>query len=661
MRESRRKPREWVKLLSEFGDILVIIALWSTREFLPYTLFIVITLYLLKWVLKFELNRFTLSGSLITLILYSTISIIMKNDHPVSVLSNSAPFFLYLLGASDQRDSLTGWKLGLGLIILALSAAISFEFLLPFIITLYIVNGSVTISLFFLSNEFEKRSNEFPRLKSAALPSRFIRRALLQSLFVFLTAGIIFPLLPRLPTHINLDNRQSTDVGYTEEINTSKWIPYQKEGSSQVALRLYNHSQESFENLIPYGLLRTKTLGLYTGTSWTPNFMPPGTEQTQKRYDNSPATIQIIRENLNTDFLPAPYTTKDIHVSYLNMQFRANFSPSFEWKDHLKRLDRLEYTISTEANGAYPSDKPNKAHLATDKISDRETLQKLADQIFRRHPRIIDKISAIKRFYANEDFKGTLPGDPINKIDTKEVSQISHFLFKSKTGHCELFSEATALLFRLAKVPARLVTGFRIPRFSDNEILTVRMSEAHAWVEVYDEKRGWFPLDVTPKLLWEPGVGDWLREKYDYLSGRWFELVLSYGEKTPTLAQSIKTKVSASIKKIKKIFTHPEYVPNFEIIIFSSVFLLFSGILSFGVVIFLRKKLFNTTFRTGDSSLFYLRLKKSVALFLSPQLRKKWNEIIWNQNYEYIRYGKPSTDEKKIVLKNLHKLLRLFP
>ncbi|HIJ73250.1 MAG TPA: transglutaminase domain-containing protein, partial [Candidatus Hydrogenedentes bacterium] len=76
---------------------------------------------------------------------------------------------------------------------------------------------------------------------------------------------------------------------------------------------------------------------------------------------------------------------------------------------------------------------------------------------------------------------------------------LAHFLFESPGAHCEYFATAAAVLLRLGGVPARYVTGF-VPtsRNSYGDYWVARNADAHAWVEAYDEERGWGIVEATP-------------------------------------------------------------------------------------------------------------------------------------------------------------------
>lgn len=129
---------------------------------------------------------------------------------------------------------------------------------------------------------------------------------------------------------------------------------------------------------------------------------------------------------------------------------------------------------------------------------------------------------------------------------------IDEFLFQTKAGFCEHFASAFTFLMRAAGVPARVVTGYQggEPNPVDR-IITVRQSDAHAWVEVYIAKRGWVRVDPTalavpgrveqglarsvpstdpvpylmrPELQWLRG----LRYDWEALSHKWNLWVLGY-------------------------------------------------------------------------------------------------------------------------------------
>lgn len=107
---------------------------------------------------------------------------------------------------------------------------------------------------------------------------------------------------------------------------------------------------------------------------------------------------------------------------------------------------------------------------------------------------------------------------------------VEEFLLRRRTGHCELFASALAVLLRLKGVPARLVTGFRGGDLNEwSGTWTVRQREAHAWVEAWTET-GWTRLDATPAA--EPGSRlpfmETVQALTDWMELRWFQYVIAF-------------------------------------------------------------------------------------------------------------------------------------
>ena len=72
------------------------------------------------------------------------------------------------------------------------------------------------------------------------------------------------------------------------------------------------------------------------------------------------------------------------------------------------------------------------------------------------------------------------------------------FLFETRRGFCEHYASSFALLMRIAGIPSRIVLGYlggETNEFGGYTI--VRQSDAHAWVEVLIEGRGWVRVDPT--------------------------------------------------------------------------------------------------------------------------------------------------------------------
>ncbi len=72
-----------------------------------------------------------------------------------------------------------------------------------------------------------------------------------------------------------------------------------------------------------------------------------------------------------------------------------------------------------------------------------------------------------------------------------------------RTGYCEQFATAMAVMARTLSIPSRVVIGFapgEVTRTEDGEEqIVVRARNAHAWVELYMGGQGWIRFDPTPR------------------------------------------------------------------------------------------------------------------------------------------------------------------
>lgn len=122
---------------------------------------------------------------------------------------------------------------------------------------------------------------------------------------------------------------------------------------------------------------------------------------------------------------------------------------------------------------------------------------------------------------------------------------VDEFLFDQQRGFCEHYSSAFAVLMRAAGIPARVVTGYaggQYNRFGGYWL--VRRNDAHAWIEVWLQDRGWVRVDptaaVAPERIYDTlddlaggAAGDLLplapvRDFGDWMRRGWNDLVLGF-------------------------------------------------------------------------------------------------------------------------------------
>jgi len=83
---------------------------------------------------------------------------------------------------------------------------------------------------------------------------------------------------------------------------------------------------------------------------------------------------------------------------------------------------------------------------------------------------------------------------------------VADFLFGDRNGYCVHIAQASALLYRLAGVPARISEGYMVEarRRGKGSALMIQDRDAHAWAEIYIDGAGWTVLDPSPKKVVTP-------------------------------------------------------------------------------------------------------------------------------------------------------------
>jgi transglutaminase-like putative cysteine protease len=115
--------------------------------------------------------------------------------------------------------------------------------------------------------------------------------------------------------------------------------------------------------------------------------------------------------------------------------------------------------------------------------------------------------------------------------DTRSADPLEVFLFEARSGHCEYFSSAMAVMLRTIGIPTRNVTGFLGGRYNPyGGYYAIRQGDAHSWLEVYLDG-AWTTYDPTPSASRNAVTDSWfdeLRAFFDALRSRWSEDIVGY-------------------------------------------------------------------------------------------------------------------------------------
>jgi transglutaminase-like putative cysteine protease len=139
---------------------------------------------------------------------------------------------------------------------------------------------------------------------------------------------------------------------------------------------------------------------------------------------------------------------------------------------------------------------------------------------------------------------------------------LADFLFNVKTGHCEYFSTAMAVMLRSRGIAARVVNGFLPGEYNDAAgAFTVKQSDAHSWVEVYfPESQTWVTFDPTPAAGTEQpvsaGIAAQLGKYAEALELIWFQYVVGYDKQEQrALATSVSARVNQYRNSLERLVT----------------------------------------------------------------------------------------------------------
>ena len=129
--------------------------------------------------------------------------------------------------------------------------------------------------------------------------------------------------------------------------------------------------------------------------------------------------------------------------------------------------------------------------------------------------------------FLRRDFRYSL-----TQTRTPGTDALEDFLFVRRSGNCEYFATALAVLLRTAGVPSRVVNGFQRGEWNPyGEYFAVRLSDAHSWVEAWIDGTGWQTFDASPRA--EPLGASWGRFGLylDALRMRWYRYVVNWSLK----------------------------------------------------------------------------------------------------------------------------------
>jgi hypothetical protein len=423
------------------------------------------------------------------------------------------PLHAYLGNAANAK-AFRFWRLGIGFLEIVLSAILSPETHMFVIIFAFVLMAALALSFSFLERNFELRD---PAALNRPVAGAFLGAVASASFLIFLSSLLIFPLLPR--SNWGGLGRSWAEPGYTEVVSFSGNALSWGAGNSRPLVWVFLPENRNWNEIVPFGLLRGKVLESFDGTEWR-----PGSKQISAGAEGEEGVrVEIYREPMAADILPTPYGTAQLAIAG---RPRDRFV-SGEWTTNTHRNRRIQYE-ATIAPADRSDDIPKKVHRREPEAARFSGLLRLAAQLKRGTTNDEQRIRKVMAHL--QSYRARL-GDVPSSGDKHPVEQ---FLFDTKEGHCELFATSAALLFRAMGMPSRLVAGFR-GALPNGSVYSLKNTDAHAWVEVWSQEKGWVPVDPTPIVLKPTVWPDFFSDAYDHLNAYWHRYILGY-EFDPRLA-----------------------------------------------------------------------------------------------------------------------------
>jgi hypothetical protein len=480
----------------------------------------------------------------IAFLVYAVLDLALLAESFMAAVTHLLLFLLTykLYNARHHRDLLDIFLLTFLMLVSSCLFTTSFGFLLVF--CLYIVLGVWGFMLFHLRREADLAMPEQSRAALAA-PGFITSSLLYSSLGVVLTALIltlsIFFLMPRLGrTFLSLQGQVgSLSTGFTDRVELGIYGAIQKDPT--IVMRVSFADEVRAPERLPHIRWRGVAFDQFDGRAWTLS-------------ERARSPIRRVRDGhafQASSIVGVPF------LSYEVVLEPTGTATLFGLHHVTAILGRLPEVTADGADGlALPAPPAGPVrYLATsqqERAPDawrRQTVraadypQKIRDT-YLQLPAITPRVQALAltlaagsarpleiarsvESYLSDNLRYDLDLGTDSGLDP-----IDDFLFERKSGNCEYFAAAMAILLRAAGVPARVVNGFQRGEWNDvGRFFAVRQRDAHSWVEVFTPGAGWVTFDPSPRAAFEAqafGPSGRLAQHLDALRMRWHRYVVDY-------------------------------------------------------------------------------------------------------------------------------------
>src|SRR5436190_12255853 len=324
--------------------------------------------------------------------------------------------------------------------------------------------------------------------------------------WIVLIGVVLFLVIPRVGTgYFTRATTQSLLIsGFTDSVQVGEL------GQGKLSSAVVMHARQI--SGIPFAVLKWRGVALdrFDGHNWSRTDRKRRLLQSSLEgefwlrpveHQDDVAQYELLLEPLATNALFGPYQVRSVSGRLQGVEYDSDDSIYLR----VPSARRTQYQVLSEIP-KYKAEKkqsdPSGEEPIPASISSRylqlprdldPRIAELARNITSKGRSTFDKATLVEA-YVKRNYKYTL-----DLSWTPGPQPVTTFLLAAKTGHCEYFASAMAILLRAAGIPTRLINGFLMGEYNPvGGDYIVREYDAHSWVEVYVPGRGWTEFDPTP-------------------------------------------------------------------------------------------------------------------------------------------------------------------
>ena len=289
-----------------------------------------------------------------------------------------------------------------------------------------------------------------------------------------------FVLLPRsqFPIFGNISKKEGIKTGIAETVSLGKVGEIQEDNT--VAFRVYG-LKEGLKDLY----WRVSVFDTYIANSWTAS-----REKEVKPCPNEERNITytVLLEPTYSNYLPLlDYPVNVYKAEGLDGRIYPISGYVFRSSKEISRPIRYvgvsSYSLACKDDPRDYVDVPKNLPLG---------IKKLAEELMQGTRTDEERIEKVVEHFSKGGYTYSL------KLEKYEGDPLEYFLLVKKSGNCEYYASATALLLRLMGIPSRVVGGFKGGIWNNvGKYYIVTNSMAHVWVEAFVNGE-WIRIDTTP-------------------------------------------------------------------------------------------------------------------------------------------------------------------